>query len=740
MNLNKRYFRSLRSNASFYVSSTVLTITTIFLFFIMNISGQSIQEFGESFFDTQKVENANFTTYLPISEDEIAELEKTYDLELEAQYYSNVETGDTTVRVFKKTEQINLYQVTEGEDVTEDDEVIISEGYAVFNQVAIGDEIKIGEKTYQVVGFFQRPDYLYMLQNETDAYKNVTTFFLAYVTDEEFERFESTNSIYLVRYGKDNQDDFRKEINDKYYMRSYLSASENMRIDMVPMQAEMFIVMSYIILAVMPLIVVVLVSIVISRKVKSEQKMIGTLTALGYKKGQLMLHYAGFAMLPGLFGGIFAVVLSAIFAQPFGEVGLQDYEPMRIQCQVDPLAAVIAIVVPTLMYVLAAMRAVNKLLKKDTVLLLSGNSDQDKKGYKHLLKKSKVSFKLKYALRSLIGNPSRSFVVFLGIFLGNYIALLGYSLLDTMEYTKQNMVDEMGSYEYQYVLNELIVDNTYGGETVVMSAVENEKGEQISLIGTSKDNPYLDLRDKEGTQVDIETGYYITNVIATLQGFKKGDEMILKNPLTLEEYRITVAGIIDNDMQNAIFTSKEKATEMLGIDAEASNVIMSDASLDIPEEKIIQTIKKSDAKEQFQNMSNMMDVMIGFVIALGALICVASIYVAVNMLVTENRSNISMLKVLGYNDRKINRIVLSVNHILVPIGIGVSIPLVFGSANWFMAWLAEFIGVLPQAYIAPKSFVYTILLTCASYFGSLMLLRRKVSKVDMVESLKDNRE
>ncbi|MBQ9123255.1 MAG: hypothetical protein IJY10_07170, partial [Lachnospiraceae bacterium] len=368
------------------------------------------------------------------------------------------------------------------------------------------------------------------------------------------------------------------------------------------------------------------------------------------------------------------------------------------------------------------------------------NSDQDKKGYKHLLKKSKVSFKLKYALRSLIGNPSRSFVVFLGIFLGNYIALLGYSLLDTMEYTKQNMVDEMGSYEYQYVLNELIVDNTYGGETVVMSAVENEKGEQISLIGTSKDNLYLDLRDKEGTQVDIENGYYITNVIATLNGIEKGDEMILKNPLTLEEYRITVAGIIDNDMQNAIFTSKEKATKMLGIDAEASNVIMSDVSLDIPEEKIIQTIKKSDAKEQFQNMSNMMDVMIGFVIALGALICVASIYVAVNMLVTENRSNISMLKVLGYDDRKINRIVLSVNHILVPIGIGVSIPLVFGSANWFMAWLAEFIGVLPQAYIAPKSFVYTIILTCASYFGSLMLLRRKVSKVDMVESLKDNRE
>ncbi len=75
-----------------------------------------------------------------------------------------------------------------------------------------------------------------------------------------------------------------KAVNEKYYMRTYISAKENMRIDMVKMQAEMFSIISYIILVVMPLIVVVIVSIVINRKVKSEQKLIGILTALGYKK------------------------------------------------------------------------------------------------------------------------------------------------------------------------------------------------------------------------------------------------------------------------------------------------------------------------------------------------------------------------------------------------------------------------------------------------------------------------
>ncbi len=740
MKLNRRYSRSIKSNLSFYVSATVLTIMTLCLFFVMNIAGEAIWEFGDNFFASQNVEDANFTTYLPIPEAEIEELEEEYSVNLEPQYYRNIETDGTTSRIFKKTNEINLYSVTEGKDVEKNDEVIISEGYAVFNKVSLGEQITIGNKAYTVTGFFQRPDYLYMLQNEDDSYKNVTTFYLAYVTEEEFESIGNENCLYLVCYHEDNQTEFRKEINEKYYMRTYISAKENMRIDMVKMQAEMFSFISYIILAIMPLIVVILVSIVINRKVKSEQKLIGTLTALGYKKNKLMLHYAGFAMIPGLLGGIFAVIFIMIFAQSFGELCLADYEPMRIECHLNPVAAVLGILVPTLMYILAAIRSVNKLLKKDTVLLLNGNSEQGEKNYKNILVKNKISFRVKYALRSLIGNPSRTFVVFLGIFLGSYIALLGYSFLDTMNNTKQSMIDEMGSYEYQYVLNELVAENEYGGEPVIMSTLENKAGEQFSIIGTTDSNPYLKLKDMDGNNISLTDGYYVTSIFAMLNHVQIGDNVTLFNPLTLEEVEITVTGVVDNDMQNAVFSSKENIADIMGIHEDVSNVVMSDVALDIPDSKTIRTIKKSDAKEQFQNMSNQMNVMIYFLIGMGAIICVASIYVAVNMLVSENRTNISMLKVLGYRDKQINQIVLSVNHILLPIGFLCSIPLVFASTNWFMVFLAEFIGALPKVYIAPLSFIYTAVLVCFSYFGSLFLLRRKVSKVDMVESLKGNRE
>jgi putative ABC transport system permease protein len=57
-----------------------------------------------------------------------------------------------------------------------------------------------------------------------------------------------------------------------------------------------------------------------------------------------------------------------------------------------------------------------------------------------------------------------------------------------------------------------------------------------------------------------------------------------------------------------------------------------------------------------------------------------------------------------------------------------------------MAFLAEFIGALPKSYIAPESFLYTAIVVSVSYFGSIFLLRKKVSKINMVESLKGNRE
>lgn len=311
MKLNRRYLRSIKENRSFYFASTVLTVVTLLLYFLFNIAGNAILTFSQEFYERNKREDAHFSAYMEIPQEELSELADTYGITLEKQRYINIETDGVTARIFDRTQTVDLYEITQGRDVAEDDEIVLSEGYAVENGVKVGDGMKIGRKKYTVSGFMQRPDYLYMLESEDDSYKNISTFYLCYMTDREFETLGDTGCQYLVRYHPDSDVmGFRKAVHERYYMRSYSAAEENPRITMVEQQAQMFIGMAYVLLCILPLVAVVLISIIISRKVKSEQRMIGTLSALGYKKGRLMLHYAGFAAIPGLVGGILTAVIS----------------------------------------------------------------------------------------------------------------------------------------------------------------------------------------------------------------------------------------------------------------------------------------------------------------------------------------------------------------------------------------------------------------------------------------------
>lgn len=740
MKLRRRYVRNIRQNLSFYIASTVLTMAALFLFFLFHIAGNAILDFADEFFEKQKLEDAHFTTYIPIPESDVEEMEEEYGITLEVQSYINIDTDGTTARVFQKTRKVDLYDVTVGEDANEKGEVILSEGYAVNMDISIGDQVRIGEEDYTVTGFFQRPDYLYMLENEDDSYKNISTFFLAYMSEKDFAELGETNCQYLVRYNGNDDADFRRAVNEKYHMYSYTAADENQRIVMVRSQAEMFLIMSWMLLCILPLVAVALICIIINRKVKTEQQMIGTLSAMGYTRAQLARHYAGFAAIPGIIGGVLTSVITAVVVQPYGELGLTDYEPMRISCSLSWYAAVLGIVIPTVMYILAALLSVRRLLRQNTVLLLSGSADEGRRKLRRVLAGRKLSFRVKFAVRSLIGSPARSFVVFLGIFLGSFIMLTGFSIYDSARHMADTVQEAAGEYEYQYVLGEPLYENPYGGELILAAPVEDEKGDALTVMGTDNEQSLLNLTDKEGQEISTKDGYYITSLTAYLCGWENGDRVTLYNPLSLEQIHIRISGIVENDTAQIIYTSRANAAEMTGVDKNAGNMIISEERLDIPENIVERESRKSDLKEQVDTIIDQTSYMIDTMVGLGIMICIASVYVAVNMLVSENRSNISMLKVLGYPDRKIERIVLGSNHVFLPLGILMSIPAAYAFCGLFFRMFADMMGMLVSPYLELKSCIMAAVLTAGSYLASMHFVGWKTRKVDAAECLKAQRE
>ena len=171
MTLNKRYKRNIKENLSFYIASSVLTVVALLLFYLFYIAGTGIKGYGDKFFEDNNLEDATFSTYIEIPDDEIEKIEDKYNITFEKEYFTNINEDDYKVRLFKANKKIDLYEVVDGRDVSQDNEIVISKGYAVNMKVNIGDKLKIMDKNYTVTGYFLRPDYLYMLENVDVIFK-----------------------------------------------------------------------------------------------------------------------------------------------------------------------------------------------------------------------------------------------------------------------------------------------------------------------------------------------------------------------------------------------------------------------------------------------------------------------------------------------------------------------------------------------------------------------------------------
>lgn len=743
MKLNKRYARNIRSNLSFYISASVLTMVGLLLFYLFYVAGTGIGKYGDDFFSRNNREDASFTTMNEISGEALSELEKKYDVQLEKERYVNTEEADGKhVRVFRANKNIDLYEMIEGRAPEADDEAVISAGYAENNDIHIGDKVTISDREYKVTGWFLRPDYLYMLENLDDDYKNITTFFLAVLTDDAFDKaFEQPSISYKVIYNDtDNEKDFRLAVNKEYYTLSYLSADENTRITFVHEQADMFILGAWVMLVMLPFITVALISIIIGRKIRSEQKIIGTLSAQGYKRSTLMLHYSLLAVIPGIAGGVLMTIAAMLLSDKFGRLGLADYEPMQPEFKLPILIAAAGIIIPTVIYFIAACLKVNKLLKHDTVELLSGSVGTQSKTHR-MLADTKLKVRKKFAVRSVLGNPGRSFVVFLGVFLGAMIVSFSYIFIDSVRAVGSQAMNEFGTFKYEYILNTIQDDTPENADPVMVVAYENTNGKRFSLMGVDKDCERWNLTDSDtGSKCDIEDGWYMSSLCAKIFDVKAGDEFTFRSISSLEEYTVTIKGIIKNGYQNYIVSTRENASKITDIDPSLYNCLLTDESRSFDGD-IVQEIITSDTFEN--QMETMLDEMSGLVYALiiiGAIICIAALYVSINMLVSENANNISMLKVLGYDRRKIDKMVLNGNHLLLIPGLILGMLTGFGAMAWYCDAFVETEGLMTPVAFSLPHILLTICIVTACYFVSLFLVRRKIEKVDMIESLKDNRD
>ena len=210
--------RDFRKNLSFYISIGLLTMFTVFLSAVGFTDAIMITEDVSSLMDTCHVEDAQFLTALPLSEDDIANLEEKYQTRVEQDAYMDAEDGDKTFRFFHPMEKVNQYSLLEGEDVKTDNDILLDRDFANANELEIGDIYRIDGEDFRISGLAVRPDYLYSKKSESDPWVDKENFAMVQVTPEAYDKLREEHTweettYYSVEYEKESlSDDFRDTI------------------------------------------------------------------------------------------------------------------------------------------------------------------------------------------------------------------------------------------------------------------------------------------------------------------------------------------------------------------------------------------------------------------------------------------------------------------------------------------------------------------------------------------------
>lgn len=738
MTLQKRIRRGLGKNLSFYITGSVLTALCIMLWVGAFSASRTLSVTYNELYEQTSLEDGQFTTSLPLTDGDIEALESEFGVVLERQLYRNLSRGDSTLRLLSHSPKINRAVVFEGSPIGGDGDALITYNYAKAQGISVGDTITLADREFTVCGLCIRPDYAAMYANFEDSFPNSVDFGIAVITKSAMEQLGEYSSLYSVKYLDASQEAaFRAAVSERYQTLEYIMKSANPRTGSLLTQAgdleSEFSVYSPIIM----LVVVVVIAMVLIRTVKRDGKTIGTLMALGYRKGELIAHYMRYALIPAVFGDILGLALSYPFSKLFNLYIFNFAEHIEYSVKMPVGILIIALVLPPLAYGASAALVLCRALGKDIVPLLRGEQRSRTAG---LLRKSRLPLTILYGVRSLCGSISRSLTMFVGIAVASMVIILSglyQNAYDDMLDNKVPMAMMGAQYEYGFV--DFQTENPYGGYDVLDVSFGVEGTDNLfNLVGYNEDCTLLNSVDTVAGEPTRYGGYYMTTSAARLFGVSAGDSFSFYNLISMKPSTVKIDGIIDNDVLSLVVTSKANAAEILGRSADEYDVIISEEPLDIPSELLKKNASLADYRRNTESTLNTARIVLAIVKVIGALICILVVIMLSGMIIEENRRNVSTLEVLGYRGGEVRRLILSSNHLLVPVGFAAGIPLGIALSQMIAEANAASGGILMTIKLTGSTVLTSALFIAAAYVLSLALSARKLKKVNMVECLKES--
>ena len=658
--------------------------------------------------------------------------------------YYDFDSSSYKIRFLKDSSEINLSYFVEGNAPVNNNEIAVTEAFALLNNIEVLDTLDINGKDYTISGFVLFPDYSLAMFSDALIFDNETQT-MGLLTDAEFEDLNENVQFEIAgvfidgytdkEFDQDVIDDYRKNENLPF-ITSVLLTANNMRSGAVYAEIEGGKDTALILSLTIASIALLIVGIMVSKVIQSQRGAIGILKSMGYTNREITMPYIFFIAIlsfPAIIGGYFLGVLGA---DPLKDMFLTIYLLPSKPVGQTASTFIIAVLVPFSFLIVVSYFIIKRILNQKPVTLLNppvtSTANYLTKKMHRFLKRLKITSKLQHLL--LYRNMVKFFVFLIGMFYAAFLILFSFSMIGVMD---RMLFDYYDNTDHDYIgycdyLEECSATGTQEEVIELPSAILGD--EDVYMIGLDSNSSLHKLYDNRGREITdkLSEGLIITKSLSLIKGIKIGDELLLE--IGDDSNSFEVIDITEEYSGNKAYIKIEDLSLLMTGETDYSNTIYSEKELSYDDFLIV--ISTKAIEKQAAKMQSYFDIMIYVMIIASVLIGAIIVYILTIMTIEDNFYNISLFKVMGYNNREIDKMVLD-GYLLYAIMIFIiTIPVSIGIFYFMTYFMAQYYEILmPFKFALWHGAVSLVMFILIFYFGAFVA-KRNLNKISLQEAMK----
>ena len=752
--LIRKLLRTAWSYKSQFISMIIMIAVGVGIFLGFNIEWQSIETDTSDFF--KKTNYADFRIYSDagFSEDDIAAIQGISGVDAATRYLSvNVGIKDTKKSVALNVSEnydVSTMYITSGADYdASSDGIWLSDKFADANGIRLGDTLTFvyqgAEISGKVVGLAKSGENMISVADDNQLMPDYEAFGFAYISPEKLKSALGTAFYPQINVISDMskvelENAVREAIGttvlvtDKSEHNAYAGAQS---------ESEEGKTMGSV-LPVLFLAIAILTMVTTMHRIAAAEKVqIGTLKALGFRDRRILRHYTSYGLFIGLVGTLLGIAIgyavAAVIMSPNGM--MSTYFDIPDWSLVMPPFCIPVIILTVAFLTLISYLSVKRMLRGTAADALRPYTPKAmrKSAVERLPLWDKLSFGAKWNFRDVIRHKARSAMTLVGVFGCMLLLVSGLGMKDTMENYLDMLDNDISNYVTKVNLSESATNEdalalvqmldgdwqaaqgiSYNGKTVSLE-IYNSDCEKLHFL--SEDNERLKLSDD---------GVYLCLRLKDTADI--GDTIVFSPYGSKESYEVKVAGYFRSLITESIVMTDAYA-DSIGMDCHIGSVYTDVDSDDIESSPII--VGKQDKATLMDSYDTFMEIMNTMIVVLVAAAIVLGVVVLYNLGVmnyVERYRELATLKILGFRDKTIGRLLISQNIWLTVIGVLIGLPGGVGILKVLVVSLASEYEL--SITLGVLTYSVSILLTFGVSLLVGFMVARKNKKIDMVEALK----